>query len=148
MKSKAIPALVALCLIPVPAAAQPAAPAEKAGSGPSILIQLNEAETVTGSCRLTFVVRNALREPVNALGLDLVLFDKSEGVAGYAAVDFGALPSGKTRVRQYDVAKGACSGISRVLLNDVRACEIQDAKNQDCLPLLRIESRSEIGLIL
>lgn len=114
----------------------------------TISIQLNDAETVNGSCRLTFVIRNALTTPVNALGLDLVMFDTSDGVSGYAAVDFGDLPTGKTRVRQYDVSRGECAGISRVLLNEVRACDLPNAAQQDCLPLLRIDSRSEIDLIL
>jgi hypothetical protein len=114
----------------------------------AISVQLNDAETVNGSCRLTFVIRNTLPTPVDALGLDLVMFDTSDGVSGYAAIDFGDLPTGKTRVRQYDVAKGDCTGISRVLVNEVRACDLQDTAQQDCLPLLRIDSRSEIDLIL
>lgn len=125
-----------------------AAPEVTTKTTEEISVQLNDAETVNGSCRLTFVVRNTLPTPVKALGLDLVMFDTSDGVSGYAAIDFGELPAGKMRVRQYDVAKGDCTGISRVLLNEVRACDLQDAAQQDCLPLLRIDSRSEIDLIL
>lgn len=143
MKSTVFPALAAACLSTVLAAAPSAAQSAK-----TIAIQLNEAATVGGSCRLTFVIRNELPSTVQALGLDLVMFDKSEGVSGYAAVDFGELPSGKTRVRQYDVAKGDCADISRVLLNDVRACEIEAGAAKDCLSLLTISSRSEIDLIL
>jgi len=139
-----VPALAALTCLTVPlttsfAAAQPVE---------TIAIQLNEAATVGDACRLTFVFRNELPNTVEALGLDLVLFDRSEGVSGYAAVDVGALPAGKTRVRQYDVAKGDCSEIVRVLLNDVRACEIEAGTDRDCLPLLSLSSRSEIDLIL
>jgi len=129
-------------------AASLAASAAVAQPAETISIQLNTAETVGESCRLTFVIRNGLGRSVEALGLDLVMFDKSEGVSGYAAIDFGTLPAGKTRVRQYDVAKGDCAGISRVLLNEVRACELQDGAAQDCLSLLQITSRSEIELIL
>ncbi|WP_269584134.1 hypothetical protein [Roseibium sp. Sym1] len=140
MKASLVPALVALtCLSPVPSAAGPAE---------TITVQLNETATIGEACRLTFVIRNDLPDAVVALGLDLVMFDKSEGVSGYAAVDFGELPPGKTRVRQYDVAKGGCAGISRILLNDVRACEIERGAGRDCLPLLDISSRSEIDLIL
>ena len=114
----------------------------------AIAIQLNEAVTVDGACRLTFVFRNDLPAPVQALGLDLVMFDRSEGISGYAAVDVGTLPAGKTRVRQYDVARGDCADLSRVLLNDIRACEIEADTGGDCLPLLNLSSRSEIDLIL
>lgn len=129
-------------------AASQAASQTASKTSEAISVQLNDAETVNGSCRLTFVIRNTLPTPVNALGLDLVMFDTSDGVSGYAAIDFGDLPTGKTRVRQYDVAKGDCTGISRVLVNEVRACDLQDTAQQDCLPLLRIDSRSEIDLIL
>ncbi|MHA7777326.1 hypothetical protein [Roseibium sp. M-1] len=141
MKKSLVPvlALVSACLGATAVGAQPAG---------TISIQLNGAETVGDACRLTFVIRNELASPVNALGLDLVMFDKSDGVSGYAAIDFGDLPAGKTRVRQYDVAKGDCSGISRVLLNEVRACEIEGSPSEDCLPKLQISARSEIDFIL
>ena len=125
-----------------------AAPAVQAQSPEGISIQLNTAETAGDACRLTFVIRNQLSTPVSALGLDLVMFDQSEGVSGYAAVDFGAMPAGKTVVRQYDVGKGACASISRVLLNEVRACDIASAPETDCLSKLQITSRSEIEFIL
>lgn len=130
---------LATALTPSMTAAQPA---EK------IVLQLNEAASVGGSCRLTFVIRNELPDTVTALGLDLVMFDTSGGVSGYAAVDFGALPAGKTRVRQYDVAKGDCADLSRVLLNDIRACEIEARADRECLSMLALSSRSEIDLVL
>lgn len=139
MKRILASSLMMACLAVSAAAAQ---------SAEAIEIQLNTAATVGDSCRLTFVIRNDLGEGVQALGLDLVMFDKSEGVSGYAAIDFGELPPGKTRVRQYDVAKGDCTNISRVLLNEVRACEIPGDAAKDCLSLLQITSRSEIELIL
>ena len=45
-----------------------------------ISVQLNAAETTGDACRLTFVIRNQLTAQVDALGLDLVMFDRSEGV--------------------------------------------------------------------
>ncbi len=114
----------------------------------AISIQLNTAETAGDACRLTFVIQNKLAVPVEALGLDLVMFNKSEGVSGYAAVDFGAMPSGKTVVRQYDVGQGTCGDISRVLLNEVRACQVNSTSVPDCLTKLQITSRSEIDFIL
>lgn len=119
-----------------------------AQSSEVITIQLNTAETTGDACRLTFVIRNKTPAPLNALGLDLVMFDQSDGVAGYAAVDFGEMPSGKTLVRQYDVGRGDCGDISRILLNEVRACQIDSASVPDCLSKLQINSRSEIDFIL
>ncbi len=125
-----------------------AAPQTLAQTPERIAVQLNTSESAGEACRLTFVIQNSRTEPVNKLGLDLVMFDKSDGVSGYAAVDFGALPAGKTIVRQYDVGKGGCDTISRVLLNEIRACEIGGAQDGDCLSKLEISSRSEIDFIL
>jgi len=133
------------------AAAPLSSPAQAQGQArlpEAITIQLNTAETAGEACRLTFVIRNQLSDRVDALGLDLVMFDQSEGVSGYAAVDFGAMPPGKTVVRQYDVGKGACSTISRVLLNEVRTCQMAGSEAGDCLNKLAITSRSEIDFIL
>lgn len=113
-----------------------------------IAVQLNTSETAGDACRLTFVIQNRRAEPISKLGFDLVMFDKSDGVSGYAAVDFGALPAGKTVVRQYDVGKGGCDTISRVLLNEIRACEIGGSQDADCLSKLEVSSRSEIDFII
>ncbi|MEP3047987.1 MAG: hypothetical protein ABJL55_19615 [Roseibium sp.] len=140
MKRSLIASMVAVgCLAANPAFSQPKE---------VISIQLNTAETAGEACRLTFVIQNKLASPVEALGLDLVMFNKSEGVSSYAAVDFGAMPSGKTVVRQYDVGQGSCGDISRVLLNEVRACQVNSASVPDCLTKLEITSRSEIDFIL
>jgi len=119
-----------------------------AQSAEAITVQLNTAETAGEACRMTFVIRNETPDALNALGFDLVTFDTSEGVSGYAAVNFGAIPAGKTVVRQYDVGTGSCSAVSRVLLNEVRVCEAAKAPLADCLAKLQISSRSEIDFIM
>ena len=125
-------------------------PASAAGAQTpeTISIQLNTAETTGAACRLTFVIRNQLQTPLDALGLDLVMFDQTEGVSGYAAVDFGSMPPGKTVVRRFDGGSAAGADISRVLLNEVRDCKSQHGPLQDCLTKLLITSRSEIDFIL
>ncbi|AXS41662.1 hypothetical protein [Breoghania sp. L-A4] len=141
MSRKLLLTLLALLAAPVsPAAAQEAAK--------GIHFELNKAETVNGTCRVTLVTRNDMASALKAFSVDLVVFDDAEGVAGYAAIDIGALPAGKTRVRQYDVAKGDCGGFSRFLVNDVRACEGASGEVQDCLGALRLSSRTKIDLVL
>jgi len=137
------PFIPAVCLLPVPSVA-----GEAPGSADRIAIQLNTAETMGSACRVTFVIQNPGSQPVGKLGLDLVMFDQSDGVSGYAAVDFGAMPAGKTVVRQYDIGNGDCATIARILLNDVRTCEIGGAEQDSCLSRLDISSRSEIDFIL
>ncbi len=142
MSRNVLPFLVALMVAPL----APATAEENAAKG--IHFELNKAETVNGTCRVTLVTRNDMASALTAFAIDLVVFDDAEGVAGYAAIDIGALPAGKTRVRQYDVARGDCGGFSRFLVNDVRACEGATGDAPDCLGALRLSSRTEIDLVL
>jgi len=114
----------------------------------AISVQLNGAETVGGACRVTMVVRNDLATALSEFGLDLVVFDGSGGVADYAAVDIGALPQGKTRVRQYDVGRIDCGAISSLLVNDVRACKGEGVDPAACLSRLKVSTRTAIDLAL
>lgn len=139
MRRSLIPCLVlAACLNLNAARAEPSQ---------ALLVQLNAAEDAGDACRLTFVIRNQLPTAVASFALELVMFDRSEGVSGYAAVDFGAMPAGKTIVRQYDVGNAPCNDISRVLLNEVRACDIGNPVEQTCLDLFQLSSRTEIDFI-
>jgi hypothetical protein len=119
----------------------------QAQPSPSIELELNKSETVNGACRITFVAHNALGKPIEALELDLVIFDQSETVVNYAAIDFGALSPDKTRVRQYDMASGSCDDIARILVNDIRLCEFSGEKNSPCLDLLQLRTRTNIDFI-
>lgn len=130
----------------VAGAACPPAAAEPAEG--RLTIQLNKAETIAGSCRITLVARNGMAGDLAGLGLDLVVFDKASAVVGYAAIDIGVLPEGKTRVRQYDVATSECSAIDGILVNEVRHCGSPDAPSASCQSALSVSSRSEIGFFL
>jgi len=129
----------ALSLGPLSALAQ-----DKSG----IAFELNGAKTVASACRVTFVVRNTLDAGLTALALDLVVFDKDESVTGYAGIDIGALPKGKTRVRQYEVADYDCEKISRLLINEVRACDNPAGKIENCATLLKLRTKTTIDLTL
>ncbi|WP_346911622.1 hypothetical protein [uncultured Roseibium sp.] len=131
---------LASCLAMVPAA--------NAQEAETIALELNKADTVDGACRVTLVVKNSLTSALDALRLDMVIFDKSGGVAGYAGIDFGAIPQGKTLVRQYNVAQIDCGTIVNLLVNDIRSCERADKVETSCLPHLELKSRTDIGFIL
>ncbi|MBB4303204.1 hypothetical protein GGD81_002247 [Rhodobium orientis] len=117
-----------------------------AGAAESLPMELNKAATVAGKCRVTMVVRNGLARPLSALSVDVVVFDKEGGVAGYSALNFGALPAGKMRVRQYDIAEMPCAEISRLLINDIRKCG--EGGEAQCLGLLEPSSRLDIDFAL
>ena len=141
-----VPALVALLLSVVAAGASGGvAFAENAGN--RIGLELNRLEKVGDGCRLSFVFRNGLSGTVEAMALELVLFDGEDRVAGLIAIDAGRLPAGKTRVRQFDFPATACSGIARVLVNDVAACQGGGLAPGRCLEAIEVSSRAGIDLV-
>jgi len=104
-------------------------------------LELNAVEATPEGCRFTFVMRNGLAQPIEALGFELALFDADGTVNGIIALDGGALPEGKTRVKRYNLPDVACSGVARVLLNDVTQCEGEGLSPAACLTQLSVSSR-------
>ena len=119
-----------------------------AASGKAVFsLELNQVETVASGCRITLVAHNGLEQDLTEIGVDLVVFDKEGAVAGYAAIDLGALPAAKTRVRQYDVFPRPCDNVARILLNDIRSCRGKAGVDVDCAPLLQPTSRTQIDFV-
>ncbi len=110
-------------------------------------LELNRLEAVGEGCRLSFIFRNGLQGTIEAMALELVLFDSQDRVAGLVAIAAGRLPAGKMRVRQFDIASAACSGIQRVLVNDVTACEGGGLVPGKCLDAIAVSSRAGVALV-
>jgi hypothetical protein len=71
---------------------------------------------------------------------------KSDGKVGQSLVfQFGTFPAGKTKVVQFDLAGQPCSGISRLLINDVTECQVDGADSTVCLYALKTTTRTAIG---
>ena len=105
-----------------------------------IALDLNRLDPVDNACRLTFVADNAL-VPLTALALETVLFDQAGRVAALTLFDFGYLPLGSRRVRQFDVAGIACGDIAQVLVNGVASCT--GAEPTTCAQALRVSGSVE-----
>jgi len=127
-------------VLPVLLAASNAWAGESAGK-PGLSVELNSLDTVENGCRLTFVMRNRLAQPIKALGLELALFDADGAVSGIVALDAGALPAGKTRVKRFVAPEVACPAVARVLLNDVTRCEGDGLSPAACTQLIGVSSR-------
>jgi hypothetical protein len=103
---------IALCL---------AASAVMADAGGRIALDLNRLDPVDAGCRLTFVVQNDLTD-LEGLVVETVIFDPAGRVAAFSLFDFGALPLGAMRARQFDLAGQGCDDVAQVLANGVASC--------------------------
>lgn len=132
-----LPACALACLLfAAPALAQE-------DTAPRLSLELNRIDALEGACRLTFMAENALDEDLDALSLETVLIDTEGRVERLTLFDFGALPAGIPRVRQFDVPGLACDSLGRVLINGVTECGAAEG----CSDALELRTRTEVEVI-
>jgi hypothetical protein len=124
-----------------PAAGQEAAAPEP----PGLELSLNTIGPVEGGgCRLTFVIRNGLAADLAGMVAEAVLFDGAGHVDRITLFDFGALPAGRPRVRQFDLDGPSCDTLGQVLINGFETCEGEGLAPGACLEGLRLSSETGI----
>lgn len=113
----------------------------------ALSVELNAVEPREAACRLTFVVENRLGADLDALVFETVLFDRSGQVLTLTLFDFGAVPVGRSRVRQFDVPSTGCDSIGRVLLNGTHACSGAGLAETICADGLHWSSRTDVEVL-
>lgn len=148
MGSRALVKLKNLGLIAMVAAALCVPAAAQETEDRRITIELNDAADVSGACRLVFVAVNGTGVILEKASFDVVTFDGTGKVGQSLTFQFGKLPVGKTRVVQFDLPGQSCSGISRLLVNDVSECAVDGKASELCLDALTTSTRTgiEFGL--
>jgi len=125
--------------------ATPVASQEPGEDAPALSLALNTLQpTEAGGCRLSFVIRNGLGADIESLVTEAVLFDAGGQVATLTLFDFGSLPAGRPRVRQFDLAGLSCDGIGEVLVNGIGTCEGEGLTPGACLDGLRLSSETDV----
>jgi hypothetical protein len=121
------------------AAAQEAAQEAAQQAAPALGIELNRVLQVEGACRLTFLAENGLGTDLAQVVFETVLFTTDGAVERLTLLDLGALPAGRPRVREFDMAGLSCDGLGRVLINGVDTCAGVEAGA--CAAALGVRSR-------
>ncbi len=122
------------------AAAQKPAPA--ATSAGKISIELNKLEEKQGSCRLYLVIRNRTAKDVKNLELDVFIFDRNDVITRRVGLNTRRLKPSRIYVRLFDITKVTCSGIARLVLNEVLSCTSTAGAAIDCEDDLALSSRA------
>lgn len=109
-------------------------------------LELNSAaDTETGDCRLTYVATNRTGTDLSQASYEVAVFNGGGIVSRILVLAFGALPEGKTRVVQFDIAGQSCADTSRIVVNDVAECTPTDGSAGDfCLSALTTATRAPI----
>ena len=120
-----------------------AAPPHAAAQAGGLSIELNKLEPQGSACRVYLVFNNSTGVDFESLTIALYLFDTEGAISKYLAVNVPPLPTGKTRVRLFDVPDLSCAGIGNILLNDVVECVDGNGAREDCVELVEPSSRNE-----
>lgn len=127
--------LLVAALCATPALAQEAQPAA------GLALELNALTPSETGCRVTFLATNRLGTELTRSAFEIALFGTGGGIERLVSLDFNAMPDGKTRVLQFDIGELGCDKVSRVLINDVVACEGTGLDPKVCLGGLSTVSR-------
>jgi hypothetical protein len=135
-----------LCAVLAAALATPAliAPAVAEAPAPALGLELNTVSEAEGACRLTFLAENALGADLDALVLEAVLFTPEGTVDRLTLFDFGALPAGRPRVRQFDLGGLSCDALGQVLVNGASECAGEGVAPGACIDALRLSTRTDV----
>jgi hypothetical protein len=134
--------LAALCLFGLAGAAgaQEVAPA-------GITVELNGVAQIDSGCQLTFVAASTHPEGVESVVFETVLFDSAGAVDRLTLFDFGQIPAGVPRVRQFLVPELSCGTLDRLLINGVSACTVPGGDDAACAKGLTVKSRTEVEML-
>lgn len=116
-------------------------------SGAAVLIELNAVKSNEGGCTLTFLVTNGHASQIEKVVYETVLFDSAGQVDRLTLFDFGTLPPGRPRVRQFSVPGIACDALSQVLINGAHTCEAPNLADSACEAGLILNTRTKIEVI-
>ena len=109
-----------------------AASAETTNLDGKIGVELNAVQTLEDRCQLTFLITNGLGKDLASAVYETVLFKTNGQVDRLTLFDFGALPQGRPRVRQFEVPQLQCETLGRVLFNGAHACTGEGITPEAC----------------
>ena len=139
--------LFPLAALPAACLTGPAAMAQDTPIGKNVMVELNTVKPGDNACALTFLVINGHDKPIEKAVYETVLFNAEGQVDRLTLFDFGELPPGRPRVRQFSVPGLTCDNISRVLINGAHACTAPELDESACSTGLQVNSRTEVEVV-
>lgn len=121
--------------------------AEESDLSGKVAIELNALQSAEAACTLTFLVINGHATEIDKLVYETVLFDATGQVDRLTLFDFGTLPPGRPRVRQFAVPDLACDQLGRVLFNGLHTCTGDGIDAETCAQGMVTSSRTGIEVL-
>lgn len=128
------------------AAAVSGATAQEAVAAKGLDVELNALASSQKGCLFTFVAANGFAQNVSKVSFEFVIFNDKGTVERMALLDFRDLPSGKSKVRQFDVPGIKCEAVKNLLINDAPVCEGEGLEKGRCMDGIVTRSKATAGL--
>ena len=130
-----------------PAAAATTTTAAATPPAPQFAIELNKVETVENTCTAYFIVRNTTADLLAQVNVQLFVFDTPGQIQGAFTLPFADVRPNSEKVGVFQLARGDCAGIGRVLINDIADCQgAGGAPITACGTMFAASSRATIPL--
>ena len=110
----------------------------------ALSIEINAAQSTDSGCNLSFLVSNDLGQPLSSAIFETVFFDTQGQVFQLSLFDFGHLPAGKPRVRQFLMSNMQCGQIGQILFNGATSCEGEGLTPRACEDGLKLSTRTDV----
>ncbi len=110
----------------------------------ALTLELNALQASDTACRVSFLATNGLGGTIDRAAVEVAFFTTDGAIDRIVTLDFKGLTQGKTKVLQFELADLPCTGIGRLLINDITACEGQAIAATACLAGLVTTSRPDI----
>lgn len=121
--------------------------AQNSAANSGLVLELNKTSPSSDGCLLTFVAQNKTLKDLSDASYEFVLFNKDGLVSQMTVFEFGALPSGKTVVRQFNLATLDCASVGRILINGPSGCSSSNPAAY-CEASMTTMSRSSIDFLM
>jgi hypothetical protein len=118
---------------------------EQATAEGPLRFQLNNAETVEGSCQLSFVVQNDTGRAISQSSYSMTVVNAEGRVATLITFEFGSFPQGRPKVQQFALTDLVCEDLSAISINEYGECVTDEAQADSvCEDALRPSSLTDI----
>lgn len=144
---RALPSLALTASLLPPALGLPLHAQTPAAPEAALTLELNALQAAASGCSLSFLITNQTGTAIDSAIYETVVFDAAGQVALLTLLDFGPLPEGKPRVRQFQLEGQACGAIGRLLINGATTCTAGGLEQESCTKALQVQSRTDVELL-
>lgn len=124
------------------AAGNLSASAQTAETG--IALELNVLQSTDAGCRVGFLLENKHSSDVEKLEIEAVIFNAEDLIDRLLILEFGTVAASASKVRLFQLPDLQCDQVSRVLLNEVIACDGAALDASTCERSMELSNRTAI----